>query len=570
MKRFLLVLFAGLVAVTAPLAAQRTFVIEDFHADIAVNVDGSIDVTETIQPRFTGSWNGIFRTIPITYRTPQGFNWTLRVDLLGATDGDGEQLRMESEREGYYLKIKIWVPGANDATRTVVLKYRAQNGLRFFENHDELYWNVTGDEWEVPIESASARITLPDGAEDIRAIAFDGAYGSTAKDAEVVIAGTQIQLAMPHQLNFHEGLTAVIGWNKGLVREPTTTERAVGFVAVNWPLAIPIPVFIGMFMLWRRKGKDPAKLPVVVQYEPPEGLTPGEAGTLIDNSADMRDITATLVDLAVHGYIRIEEREESKFFGLLHTDEFVFHREAGADRGALAPHEKRVLDGLFEGHGSEVELSELKNEFYSHISGIESGIFDRLIDKGFYRARPSKVRGIWMIGGVVLGVVIVFGGMVFAARFMLTPVPFLIAAALSGLTVVGFGFFMPARTVLGARTLERVLGFEEFLSRVESERYREVELTAEMFESYLPYAMAFGVAEQWAHAFQDIFREPPQWYVGHNLAVFNAAVFSQRLGVLSTEAGSALASAPRSSGGSGFGGGGFSGGGGGGGGGGGF
>ena len=176
-----------------------------------------MDVTETITAKFTGSWNGIYRTVPVEYRTPQGFNWTLRLELLGATGTDGQALKVEGERDRHYIKYKIWVPGAEDATRTVVLRYRAKNGLRFFEDHDELYWNVTGDEWDVPIEAASARIELPAGATGVRAIAFNGAYGSTAQDAEVVIEGTAVRVTMPQPLGFHEGLTAVVGWDKGLV-----------------------------------------------------------------------------------------------------------------------------------------------------------------------------------------------------------------------------------------------------------------------------------------------------------------------------------------------------------------
>ena len=122
----------------------------------------------------------------------------------------------------------------------MVLRYRAKNGLRFFEDHDELYWNVTGDEWDVPIGAASARIELPAGATGVRAIAFNGAYGSTAQDAEVIIEGTAVRVTMPQPLGFHEGLTAVVGWDKGLVAEPTTTDRALGFLASNWPLGIPL------------------------------------------------------------------------------------------------------------------------------------------------------------------------------------------------------------------------------------------------------------------------------------------------------------------------------------------
>ncbi len=124
------------------------------------------------------------------------------------------------------MKYKIRVPGAVDATRTVVIRYRAANGLRFLEEHDELYWNITGDEWDVPIEAASARIVLPAAATGVRAIAFNGAYGSTARDAVVKTEGTTVRVTMPHRLDFHEGLTAVVGWNKGLVAQPTDAQEA--------------------------------------------------------------------------------------------------------------------------------------------------------------------------------------------------------------------------------------------------------------------------------------------------------------------------------------------------------
>jgi len=177
MARRLLCL-AIFLLVAVPAAAERTLVIERFDAIIDVDSDGSIAVEETIVPRFTGSWNGIFRTIPVEYRTPQGLNYTLRLAVESVTDDSGQKLKYESSRERHYRKLKIWVPGATDATRTVKLRYRVSNGLRFFDEHDELYWNVTGDEWEVPIESASALVRLPSGVSGVRATAFRGAYGS--------------------------------------------------------------------------------------------------------------------------------------------------------------------------------------------------------------------------------------------------------------------------------------------------------------------------------------------------------------------------------------------------------
>lgn len=551
--------------------AQRSLAIERFGATIQVQPDGAIAVAESIVARFTGSWNGIYRTIPVKYRTAQGFNWTLRLELEGATDEHGQSLRVAASRERHYIKYKIWVPGAEDATHTVVLRYRARNGLRFFEDHDELYWNITGDEWDVPLEAVTARIELPAGTQGIRAIAFNGAYGSTAQEATLDTRGTTVSVVMPHALGFHEGVTAVVGWNKGVVTEPSTADRAAGLVGSNWPLALPLPVLLLAFAVWRRRGKDPRRLPITVQYEPPRGLTPGEAGTLLDNAVDMRDITATLVDLAVRGYLRIEERDDRKLFGLVGSREYVLHRlEPPAQSPGLAPHEQEVFDGVFEGRGASVELSALENEFYSRLPGIRTRLFDRLLQQGCYHARPDRVRARWTAGGMFSGVLIGGLGVAAADRFLLTPVPFIVAGALVALILVGFGIVMPARSNAGARALEQVLGFEEFLRRVETENYKRVILDKpELFDRYLPYAMAFGVEKNWTRAFEGIYTQSPTWYAGSSATGFSASRFSSSLASLSSKVSSTMSSSPRSSSGSGFSGG-SSGGGGGGGGGGGF
>jgi uncharacterized membrane protein len=568
-NRAILLLLLALVA--TPAQAQRTLAIKRFDAMIVVQPDGGVDVTEAITARFTGAWNGIFRTVPVVYRTPQGFNWTLRLDLVSVTGENGERLETTSSRERHYVKYKIRVPGAVNATRTVTLHYRAANGLRFYDDHDELYWNITGDEWDVPIEAAAATIVLPEKAAGVRAIAFNGVYGSTARDARVETEGTTVRVTMPHRLDFHEGLTAVVGWNKGVVAPPTQADEALGFLGSNWPLAIPLLVFLAMFLLWRRVGRDPRRLPVAVQYEPPDSITPAEAGTLMDESADMRDVTATLTDLAVRGYLKIEEREVSALLGLMTRQEYVFHKLEPQGATPLVAHEEQVLRGIFSGGNTEVKLSDLENSFYTSLPAIKQYIFERLVKRGLYKTRPDRVKGYWLAGGVMLAAVIFTVGGAVAAKFQLTPVPFVLAALVSGLIVVLFGRYMPARTTAGARTLERLLGFEEFLSRVEKENYERVVKTPEMFERYLPYAMAFGVERKWAKAFENIYRQPPRWYVGSNPSAFDLNRFSHSMSDLSSRAQSAMTSSPRSrSSGSGFSSGGSSGGGSGGGGGGGW
>jgi len=564
-----LVLLVMTLAATS-LSAQRSYSIEGFDAQIRVNRDASIDVTETITARFVGSYNGLYRTIPIKYRNAQGLNWTLGVSLQSARDDAGRNLRTETSREGANIKFKVWIPGAMNATRTLVLRYHATNGLRFFDEHDELYWNVTGDQWEVPIRAATAEITLPPGATGLRAIAFNGMYGATARDARVTIDGNVVRIVMPHALDYHEDLTAVVGWDKGLVTAPTAADRAMETASSNWPLLFPIPVFLFAFWRWRRNGRDPRRRPIAVQYEPPANVSPAEAGTLLDNSADMRDITATLVDLAVRGYMRIEEQQNVKLFGLFGGGtSYTFHRLKTAE--GLTPHERVVFDGIFGLHGDQVQLDELKDEFYKQLSPIRDAIFTQLKVSGFYQARPDKVKQIWTGCGIGAGILIGVGGSFVAAAFLLTPVPFVIAAVVSGIILLIFAQIMPARTEAGTRTLEHVLGFEEFLRRVESDNLKRIIVGhPELFDKYLPYAMAFGVERQFARAFEGIYTEAPRWYVGPSVTSFNVGHFSSSMSHLSTVAATTMASTPRSSSGSGFGGGGSSGGGGGGGGGGAF
>lgn len=550
-----------LLATVLP-AAPRSLVIESFDVEVVVSSDATLDVTEKIRPRFTGRWNGIFRTIPVEYRSPWQFNYSLLLDVDSVTDENGHPLRYKVSRQRHYKKLKIWVPGAQDATRTVILRYHVRNGLKFFAEHDELYWNITGDEWEIPIEAASARIVLPAGVTGVRALAFTGAYGSRAQDADVEIRGNTVEMRMRRRLGFREGLTAVVGWDKGWVTEPGGWARVVLFLRSNWALFIPLGVFGLMFWLWYTRGRDPRLRPIAALYAPPEGMSPAEVGTLIDNSPDMRDITASLVDLAVRGYLLIEEREEKKLLGLLSDKDYLFHlRKPRGEWKELKAHERALLEGVFSAGGDTAALSDLENKFYKGLPSIRDRIFEQLLARRYYTRRPDKVKRRYLILGIVVMAVGIWGGAFLASFLGLAPLTFILSAVLSGAIIIGFGWFMPARTVRGTRAAEGAMGFEEFLSRVEADRFARMIKTPEMFEKYLPYAMAFGVEKNWVRAFEDIYRQPPGWYrapYGHG---FHPHLFVNNLSRMSSRAASAMASSPRGSGGSGFGGGGFSGGG---------
>src|SRR5256714_4282424 len=413
------------------------------------------------------------------------------------------------------------------------------------------------------IQVASARVIIPEGTSNMRANAFTGAYRSRAQDADVDVAGNGVEVRTRAPLRLHEGVTIAVAFDKGFVHEPTAANKLSLFLRSNWPLFVPMLAFVLMFYLWWTRGRDPRLRPIAAKYEPPDQLTPGEAGTLVDDSADIRDITASIVDLAVRGYIVIEEHQRDRMLGLLHDKDynFIVHKDR-SEWAKLKPHEQALLEGLFTTGkvGESVSMSSLENQFYTNLPGIKNDIFASLVTHGYYKRRPDSVRSAYLGIGVVLGVLILVGGGKIGTDLGMAPLPFYAAGILTGLIICGFGLFMPAHTERGARALEGVLGFEDFLVHVESDRFSRMIKTPEMFEKFLPFAMALGVEKNWSKAFQNIYTQPPSWYQGGYGPSFYPYMFVNNLNTMSSQASSIMASAPRSSGGSGFSGGGGGGG----------
>jgi uncharacterized membrane protein len=564
LSRFARWLAPALLCILCSLPANaKELKIEKFDAQIAVLPDSSVNITETITAHFIGSpWHGLYREIPVEYVTPQGMNYSLFLKVTRITDGSGHDLKYEASRERHYRKLKIFIDNADNSIQTIIIQYSVSDALRFFDDHDEFYWNITGDEWDVPIGAASASISLPIEAKNIRANVFTGAYRSRGHEATAEVAGNGVEVRTTGSLAYHEGVTVAIAFDKGAVKEPTAADKAGLFLRSNWPLGLPAVVAAIMFWLWWTKGRDPRLRPIAAQYEPPDQLTPSEVGTLVDNSADMRDITAAIVDLAVRGHLVIEEHSQDHLMGLWKDKDYSFIlKKNRAESTALKPHEQALLDGIFSAGtaGESVSMSSLHNQFYANLPTIKNCILDSLVSSGYYRRRPDSVRATYLGAGLFLGLLTMWGGSAVGRSLGMASLPFIIAGSLSGLVICAFAWFMPARTASGARTLEGILGFEDFLSHVEADRFNRTIKTPEMFEKFLPFAMALGVEKNWSKAFQNIYTQPPGWYQGGSFGPpFFAYGFVNNLNAMSSQAGTVFASAPRSSGGSGFGGGGGS------------
>ncbi|MDT8341937.1 MAG: DUF2207 domain-containing protein [Longimicrobiales bacterium] len=576
---------APVAAGARPSAQERSLAVEGFHAELVVGRSGTLHVREVVTFRFRGSWNGVYRSIPVRYRTPAGFDFRLGLRLESATLEDGTALRVEEEGRGGSRVFRIWVPDARDRVHTVRLDYRVTDALRFFETHDELYWNVTGTEWDVPVGQATARVILPEGVSGLRASAFAGVFGSQGAGAVVEMGGggpgvvgaggaggavgtggagapaagpesvngraAWVDVRTSSPLGFREGLTVVVGWDRGVVARPTRAQRTGRFLAANGFLALPLLSLLLMWRHWRARGRDPEVGPIAPVYRPPEGLTPGEVGTLVDNRPDVRDITATLVDLAIRGYLRIEEQEGGRISRLLGRQRFEFVRLRPRERwDALRPHEERVLAAVFESGAERVDTEALEHAFYKRIPGIRNALFQSLVGQGCYPHRPDRVVSRYVGLGVVVGGGLSVALLLLSRSLGTSPVTALAAGIGTAIPVVGFGAFMGVRTRQGVARLRQILGFQEFLDRVESDRYRRMIQGPEQFEAFLPHAMALGVEEGWARAFEGIYTEPPDWYRGQYRGGFSAVHLLGGMNDLTRHAGAAMTSAPRSSSGS--------------------
>ena len=556
MRSLLVLLGALLPLLPGPATAERVA-----RMDVAIEVepDSALLVAEDITYDFEDARrHGIYRDVPVRYERRGAPDYRIVLDVLEVVDELGRPHPFVTSGRDPYLRIRI-----GDPDRTVTgrvhyhIRYRARLGMLHFDGHDEVYWNATGDGWEVPIDAASARVSLTDGAGAfLDAACFTGPRGSTRSNCTAERLGGEVRFATLRALGPGEGLSIAAALPKGLVREPSRGERLrarLGPWLSAWWL-VPFLAFFGMRRYWRSAGRDPdpgAAIPV--RYEPPEDLTPAEVGTLVDERADLNDVTATILQLAIEGYLEITELESRQFLFFSRTDYRLDRKRPPRE---LKRHQSLLMEALFSGRDS-VLVSELRNEFYRELPAIREALYQQLSGPGsFFVAAPDKVRLWWAIGGgavVGAGLLLLAGSAVAGA-----------CIALTGGVVLAFSRHMPRRTRRGRRAYEETLGFREFLERVDRDRLERLgTATREQFERILPYAIVLGVADAWANAFAEIYQEPPGWYHGYQPSGrFHPDVFVSHMGRSLDTIGQTLASQPSSGGGSsGFGGGGFSGGG---------
>ena len=542
-----------------------------FHSDIVVKQDGWIEVTETIRVRAEGQRirRGIYRDFPTEYRDRFGNDYVVAFEPLAVLrNGAGEDYHTEHLRRGirtYFGSSDRYIPNGE---HVYTFRYRASRMLGFFEDHDELYWNVTGFDWAFPIDAASASVSFDFdvAAAALGAEAYTGPYGSTGQDYRHRIGSdSRVEFEALSPLSAANGLTIVVTWPKGLVDAPGATDRLVWLLQDNLNLLVAVAGLIALLAyyvpVWKRYGKDPEAGVLVTRYIPPEAYSPASLRYVRQMYYDDKTMTAAILSLAVKGYLRINKP----------TGDYVLKKTTPAGEGLpLATGERELYEALF----SKGDRVVLENDNHALLGSAKTAHRKSLTAD--YKNRYFQTNSVLLLPGAVI-----FFGTVLASLSLgsgPSGAVFVVLALMVAVAVL-FGLIMRRPTIRGRKLMDQMLGFRDYLDIAEKDEMNlrnPPKKTPELFEAYLPFALALGVDQAWSEKFAAVLatiRGPdgqpyqPAWYSG----TWNMAKFSRSMNSLSSGLSSAVSSSvtpPGSS--SGSGGGGFSGGGGGGGGGGGW
>ncbi len=623
MQKFIKVFLVIILILGSFFSVSKTFAqdsyseeaVANFGAEIIVNTDNSIDVTETIQYN-SGPYtrHGIYRDI----NTKSSQKRKMRIENVSVVDQNGVEQPFELIDSSYNVRVKIGDPDKTfNGERIYILKYHATRAIAQFDNFDEIYWNVTGNDWEIPIYKAQASVVFPEGATYLQSSCYYGEEGSTNTCALKNSGPVSFSFESPDKLYIGQGLTVAVGISKGVLMPYGADDEKITFWDTYFPWVvssiIPILTFIICMLYWYKKGRDAKGTGVIIpQYDVIDGLSPMEVSGIVNQRVSSKEISAEIIYLATKGYIKIRELETS-FIGLIKRKDYEFVKLKNPDP-LENPFDKKLLNSLFNPNNLKadllslingasekyafltkvlnikklkevdedkndpnelktVKLSELENEFYTKIKVIITAVLDALLNKGYYSNLGRIKSGgsgliitafmcLWCVGffGPILGLLLFEDN--FIAPIAAIIASFVIYAVISR--------FFPAKTKKGIEAYEYLLGLKDYLKIAEKDRllfHNAPEKKPEIFEKLLPYAMVLGVADIWAKEFEGIYQTPPSWYEGSPGSMFSAVAFSHSLSDFSSSAASSLSSSPS---GSGSGGGGSSGGGGGGGGGGGW
>jgi hypothetical protein len=517
-------------------AGQRSDVrVSEFHATMDVAADGSAVIIERWDlalAQFAPS--PVFRRVlPDTVAGPHGSHFPVYLEIISIADDQNRPLKSSRFRWNGELEISTPLENGPAHAATVQISYGLRNLVRDFPDHDEIYWDLlAGNDYS--IDRASAMVMLPDAAAPgLRAQAF--LVGATRGALLPEVNGSAMQIESGRPLPARTGLLINLFIPPAVFQQPPWLTRAWWFLTANPIVMLPLLVFAVMVAL--RSARQTSPVVVTTEYEPPPGLSAAEAGMLVDDRFDPRDVTATLIDLAVRGYLRIEVDPQSTPD---HRDYILRLLKPREQWGTLANHEQAMIFNIFYG-GQWTKLSSLRLRFSVAVPAMQTGVLNALADKGLYRMNPASAQRIRLAAIGALGFLLALSAP-WLPLFRL-PLPALVSFALSAAIVYFYGLRVSPKTREGMRVCGELEGFREFLNRVDRDRLERV--SPQQFEKFLPYAIALGVEHHWAQTFAGIATEVPDWFQSAAGGEFDARLWASGIDAMAQQARTILCSSAR-------------------------
>jgi uncharacterized membrane protein len=525
-----LMVLAGLTV--SATAQTKSLYWNRFDVDVSVQLNGDLQVVETQEITFEGGpFHYGYATIPGQYLTDITNIQVSEGNRRYQQSASGQEYTFKSGWDKGDLWVRWYFPYTSNSSHTFTFSYTVQGAVRRYSDGDEVRWMAVPGDHDYLIRKSQVTVHLPEGVTLNKGTGVGGYVVATdGVPADVTVGTDQRTVTAVAKQSLDPGQFLAVGvkFTPGVIGGGKPSWQAAYDRKANWDatsrpilnLILGVLGFVslagvplGVYLLWYTRGRDP-HVGLVSDYlaEPPEDVPPGVVGTLVDEKADMQDVVATLIDLARRGYLTIDEEVEKGFAGLTTHRDFVFER-TDKDWNDLHDYELVLLRKLFGGHDSR-RMSELKNKFYTVLPQIRNGLYDAMVDAGYFSRRPDRTRMIYTVLGV-FGAIVGVGLGIFVSSLWAQWVDTIWCPAV-GLVIGGIGLAvvgqaMPSKTKKGAEAAARWGAFRAYLKEIE--RYTDLEQATELFERYLPYAIAFNLERRWVQKFARVETTPiPGWY----------------------------------------------------------
>jgi uncharacterized membrane protein YgcG len=495
-----------------------------FKSNIELKENTDIRIREEIHYVFPTPRRGIIREIPTDYKVQAGFKRPTTLvlnEIYYYEEGNPDRKFSEYERSSKsgYAIFKIGDPDITIQGEYVyIIEYTLRNAINYFDDYDELYLNITGTGWNVPIKKASAKIKVPGEMTD--QVCFTGPVDSTLSNCSFeFVSDQEVVVSVDEELATFEGYTVVLKMPKGTLKDTRVRQR-IAFLLSNIGILLPIPVFLFLLKILKKKGKN-EKLTVIRHFQPKEKMYPLFAGYVYNGKLDPKHITAEIIQLAVDGYIKIKQEKKNRYI----------LEKVETEKEILEDSVSSLYSGLFKDKDS-VDTRKISSKFYLTVKDIDKQLQKKVYEKEYFSKRRKRLKTTLFTLGMVGTILsfISFGPLSYMAATG-WGVGFLISSILSAI----FSTQVDLKDKKGNELYYELEGLKEYINIAEKARiefHNDPEKFRGVFEMLLPYAIIFGLEKKWAREFQDIYKEPPSWYEG-DITTFNSYVLASSISNIS-------------------------------------